>query len=74
VLRPRCTRGQREPRIIGLQTREHFEVLQHARRHQETEAFRASYAARAGIEGTHAQVILQRYRLDLTDRGEVVGL
>src|SRR5215217_2100460 len=56
-LRPRCTRGKREPRIIGLQAREHFEALQGARRHQETEMFRASYAARAGIEGTHAQAI-----------------
>jgi DDE family transposase len=57
ALRPRCTRGKREPRIIGLQEREHFEALQGARRHQETAAFRASYAARAGIEGTHAQAI-----------------
>ena len=56
-LRPRCTRAEREPRIVGLQAREHFEALQHARRHQETEAFRAGYAARAGIEGTHAQAI-----------------
>ena len=32
-------------------------ALQGARKHQETEAFRASYAARAGIEGTHAQAI-----------------
>ena len=56
-LRPRCTRGTREPRIIGLQAREHFEALQGARRQQKTEAFRASYAARAGIEGTHAQAI-----------------
>ena len=56
-LRPRCTRAKREPRIIGLQAREHFEALQGARRHQEPEAFRESYAARAGIEGTHAQAI-----------------
>ena len=56
-LRPRCTRAEREPRIIGLQAREHFEALQGARKHQETEAFRESYAARAGIEGTHAQAI-----------------
>ena len=56
-LRPRCTRGKREPRVVGLQAREHFEALQGARRHQKTEAFRASYAARAGIEGTHAQAI-----------------
>ena len=56
-LRPRCTRGKREPRIIGMQAREHFEALQGARRHQKTPAFRSSYAARAGIEGTHAQAI-----------------
>ncbi len=56
-LRPRCTRAKREPRIIGLQAREHFEALRDARRHQQSEAFRASYAARAGIEDTHAQAI-----------------
>jgi transposase len=56
-LRPRCTRGKREPRIIGLQAREHFEALQGARKQQKTAEFRASYAARAGIEGTHAQAI-----------------
>ena len=56
-LRPRCIRGKREPRVIGLQAREHFEALQGARRHQKTEAFRASYTARAGIEGTHAQAV-----------------
>jgi transposase len=56
-LRPHCTRGKREPRTIGLQAREHFEALQDARRRQKTAAFRASYAARAGIEGTHAQAI-----------------
>ncbi len=55
--RLRCTRAQREPRIIGLHAREHFEALQGARRRQEAAAFRASYAARAGIEGTHAQAI-----------------
>ena len=56
-LRPRCTRGKREPRIIGLQAREHFKALQGARKHQKTEVFRERYAARAGIEGTHAQAI-----------------
>ena len=38
-------------------TTEPFEALQGARRHQETAAFRESYAARAGIEGTHAQAV-----------------
>jgi len=56
-LRPRCTRGKREPRIVGMQAREHFEALQGARKHQKTEAFRERYAARAGIEGTHAQAV-----------------
>jgi len=56
-LRPRCTQAKREPRIVGLQAREYFEALQDARKQQRTEAFRASYAVRAGIEGTHAQAI-----------------
>jgi len=56
-LRPRCTRGKREPRIVGTQAREQFEALQGARKHQKTEAFRERYAARAGIEGTHAQAV-----------------
>ena len=56
-MRPRCTRAKNEPRIIGLQAREHHEALRDARRHQATEAFRQDYAARAGIEATHAQAI-----------------
>jgi transposase len=56
-LRSRCTRAKLEPRIIGLQARKHFEALQTARKHQTTEAFRLSYAPRAGIEGTHEQAI-----------------
>jgi transposase len=56
-MRSRCTRSQHEPRLIGLQTRENYEALQSARRHQTTEEFQKNYAARAGIEGTHAQAI-----------------
>jgi DDE family transposase len=56
-LRSRCTRAKSEPRTIGLQAREHHDALQSARRHQKTEEFRQNYAARAGIEGTHAQAI-----------------
>jgi Transposase DDE domain len=55
--RTRCTRAKNEPRLIGLQAREYFEALQAARRHQTTEGFRQSYAARAGIGGTHAQAV-----------------
>ena len=56
-LRPKCTKAKREPRIIGLQSRQHHETLQTARQHQTTEDFKQSYAARAGIEGTHEQAI-----------------
>jgi transposase len=55
--RPRCTKAEKEPRIVGLQAREQHEALQAARRRQTTEEFRLRYAARAGIEGTHAQAI-----------------
>ena len=56
-MRSRCTRAKEEPRIIGLQARENYEALQSARRHQTTDEFQKNYAARAGIEGTHAQAI-----------------
>jgi transposase len=56
-MRSCCTRSKIEPRIITLQAREDFDALQSARQNQVTEKFRKSYAARAGIEGTHAQAI-----------------
>lgn len=56
-LRSRCTRAKVEPRIIGLHAREHHEALRDARRNQTSPQFRASYAARAGIEGTHGQAV-----------------
>ncbi len=56
-LRERCTKSKIEPRIIGLQSREHYEALQSARQNQTTEEFNQKYAARAGIEGTHEQAI-----------------
>jgi IS5 family transposase len=40
-----------------LQSREYHETLQQLRRRQTTDEFRKSYAARAGIESTHAQAI-----------------
>jgi transposase len=33
------------------------ETLQAARRHQQTEDVKVQYAARAGVEGTHAQAV-----------------
>lgn len=55
--RASCTHAKKEPRILGLQTREPHEVLQAARARQTTTEFRQQYAARAGIEGTHEQAI-----------------
>jgi transposase len=55
--RSRCTKSEKEPRIIGLLPREQHEALQATRREQGTEEFRSRYAARAGIEGTHEQAI-----------------
>ena len=52
-----CTKAKVEPRIIGLQARDHFEALQAARKRQTSEAFRQQYAPRAGIEATHEQGI-----------------
>jgi transposase len=55
--RPHCTKAKQEPRIIGLQAREHHEALQAARQRQTTDEFQVQYAARAGIESTHEQAI-----------------
>ena len=55
--RSQCTRRQLEPRELVLQPRLEHEALRTARRHQHTPAFRAQYAARAGIESTHAQAV-----------------
>jgi transposase len=56
-LRAHCTRAKLEPRIIGLQAREHYEALHAARHRQTTPEFRARYAPRAGIEATHEQAV-----------------
>ena len=55
--RAQCTRAKKEPRIVGLQTREQYEALQAVRKRQTTPAFRQQYAPRAGVESTHAQGI-----------------
>jgi transposase len=53
--RAQCTQAKVEPRLIGLQERPQQEALQRRRAEQTTPEFRAAYAARAGIEGTHSQ-------------------
>jgi transposase len=55
--RSQCTRAKVEPRLIGLQEREHYEALQKARKRQTSREFQQEYAARAGIEATHEQAI-----------------
>jgi transposase len=52
-----CTRSPSAPRHLTLRRREEWEVLQQARKHQQTEAFRQVYAQRSGIEGVHSQAI-----------------
>jgi transposase len=53
--RSQCTRRQVEPRELVLQPRVEHEALWTARQCQQTEAFKVRYAARAGIESSHAQ-------------------
>ncbi len=55
--RAQCTRAKREPRGITRLPRAQYEALHAVRRAQDTEAFRAAYAARAGVESTHAQAV-----------------
>jgi transposase len=50
-----CTQAKTEPRRLRLKPRAQHEALQEARHLQETEAGRALYAKRAGVEGTISQ-------------------
>ena len=54
-VRVRCTRAKTGPRHLTLQPRPEHDALLAARQRQTTAAFRAQYAARAGIEGTLSQ-------------------
>lgn len=55
--RSQCTRSPDAPRTLSVRHQAEFEVLQQARKHQETQEFRQSYARRSGIEGTHSQAV-----------------
>ena len=55
--RPLCTRAKTDPREITLRPRPLHEALQNARGQQETEAWRARYGPRAGVEGTLSQAV-----------------
>jgi transposase len=56
-VRPACTWAQKAPRQLTVWPQAQHEAIQAARQRQETAAFKAHYAQRAGIEGTHAQGI-----------------
>jgi transposase len=53
--RPECTTSQQRRRLITLRPRHLHEALQTARTEQATDAWKATYRARAGIEGTISQ-------------------
>ena len=55
--RPLCTRAKADPREITLRPRPLHEALQNVRGRQETEAWRAQYGKRAGVEGTLSQAV-----------------
>jgi transposase len=56
-VRPACTWAKEAPRQLTVRPQAQHEAIRAARQHQETAAFKAQYAQRAGIEGTHAQGI-----------------
>ena len=55
--RPLCTRARADPREITLRPRPLHEALQTVRSQQATEAWRARYGKRAGVEGTLSQAV-----------------
>ena len=55
-LRGHCTRAAAGRRLTLRPERE-YRALQAAREREQTAAFRALYAVRAGVEGTHAQAV-----------------
>jgi transposase len=56
-VRPACTWAKGAPRQLTVRPQAQHEAIRAARQHQATAAFKAQYAQRAGIEGTHAQGI-----------------
>ncbi len=52
-----CTKSKTSARVVLLQSRECHEALREARLTQTSETFEQEYAARAGVESTHAQAI-----------------
>jgi transposase len=55
--RAACTSSAAGPRHLTVRPRAQHEALQAARQHQTSAAFKAQYAARAGVEGTLSQAL-----------------
>jgi transposase len=55
--RAHCTQSTTTGRSLTLPAKEVYEALEAARARQQTAAFATTYAARAGIEGTHTQAV-----------------
>ena len=55
--RAQCTTARTEPRILRVRPPAQHQALQAARQRQQTAAFRAQYALRAGVEGTLSQAV-----------------
>ena len=53
--RQACTWATDAPRQLTVRPQAQHEAIQAARQRQETAAFKAQYAQRAGVEGTHSQ-------------------
>jgi len=54
-VRRNCTKAKVDPRGLTVSPQAEHEVLQAGRQRQQTGAFKAQYAARAGVEGTISQ-------------------
>ena len=55
--RAQCTRAKKGARILSLQPRPYHEALQDLRQYQQTQAFKARYAARSGVECVFARIL-----------------
>jgi transposase len=57
AVRSRCTRSKTGPRELTLHPKAQHLALQAARERQQTDAFKALYKSRAGVEGTVSQAV-----------------
>lgn len=69
-VRAACTRATKQGRVLTIRPQAQHEAIQAARQHQQTEAFKERYRARAGIEGT----ISQGVRIGDLRRSRYIGL